>query len=387
MDRSVCLPPPPAGQLSQKRGRSRQNPSADVARRRRRSNKSNRDDDGHSCGDDEGHDDPDQYAGADLASMSPASRRRYQSRMSSARHRERQQQRIASTTDDIVNLERSIGDIQASIDLYHCQPPPLQQHASSSSNNAGACGSSSGRNRNRCLHNDTGDTPLVHSSTASTALAHEHAGEDTSPMLQSAATDITHAQRHCLKCACASTTTTTSDFVSGCLIGESRLVEKQGLKAFARPSSTGERLCCSADKGCTEEEAVAACDLAAVDMTRLQFLIGAMRKELSRLQTCAHRIGNMRTELAHIMVFFAQSVSTVVLPVTTTTTTTTTAAGVAEDTITRSNPLSIQFSSLLAPQAQTTSAAPDAAASALMSRCSISFLVGDNATGDGSGNG
>ncbi|KAJ2549806.1 hypothetical protein GGH95_006181, partial [Coemansia sp. RSA 1836] len=60
---------------------------------------------------------------ADLARMSPTSRRRHQSRMSSARHRERQHKRIISTTDEVERLEGHIMAIQKSIDTYRSHPP------------------------------------------------------------------------------------------------------------------------------------------------------------------------------------------------------------------------------------------------------------------------
>ncbi|KAJ1741396.1 hypothetical protein LPJ79_003692 [Coemansia sp. RSA 1821] len=55
----------------------------------------------------------------DLANMSPQSRRRYQSRMSSARLRERQRQRIVDAEEEVKRLEAYVQSLQSSIDLHY----------------------------------------------------------------------------------------------------------------------------------------------------------------------------------------------------------------------------------------------------------------------------
>ncbi|KAJ2497956.1 hypothetical protein GGH96_004714 [Coemansia sp. RSA 1972] len=55
----------------------------------------------------------------DLGSMSPQSRRRYQSRMSSARLRERQRLRISGAEEDVAQLESYVRSLQNSIDFYY----------------------------------------------------------------------------------------------------------------------------------------------------------------------------------------------------------------------------------------------------------------------------
>ncbi|KAJ2805050.1 hypothetical protein H4R20_002252 [Coemansia guatemalensis] len=55
----------------------------------------------------------------DLAKLSPQSRRRYQSRMSSARLRERQRQRISSAEGDVARLEAYVHSLQSSIDFHY----------------------------------------------------------------------------------------------------------------------------------------------------------------------------------------------------------------------------------------------------------------------------
>ncbi|KAJ2450445.1 hypothetical protein EV183_004283 [Coemansia sp. RSA 2336] len=54
-----------------------------------------------------------------LANMSPQSRRRYQSRMSSARLRERQRQRIVDAEEEVKRLEAYVRSLQSSIDLHY----------------------------------------------------------------------------------------------------------------------------------------------------------------------------------------------------------------------------------------------------------------------------
>ncbi|KAJ2845121.1 hypothetical protein IWW36_004916 [Coemansia brasiliensis] len=51
--------------------------------------------------------------------MSPQSRRRYQSRMSSARLRERQRQRIVDAEEEVKRLEAYVRSLQSSIDLHY----------------------------------------------------------------------------------------------------------------------------------------------------------------------------------------------------------------------------------------------------------------------------
>ncbi|KAJ2479740.1 hypothetical protein IWW56_002888 [Coemansia sp. RSA 2131] len=55
----------------------------------------------------------------DLGSMSPQSRRRYQSRMSSARLRERQRLRISGAEEDVAQLESYVRSLQNSIDFHY----------------------------------------------------------------------------------------------------------------------------------------------------------------------------------------------------------------------------------------------------------------------------
>ncbi|KAJ1988521.1 hypothetical protein GGI25_004484 [Coemansia spiralis] len=64
----------------------------------------------------------------DLAEMSPQSRKRHQSRMSSARLRERQRQRITQAEDDIARLEQHVHSLEESI-AQHRQG---QQHQGAS---------------------------------------------------------------------------------------------------------------------------------------------------------------------------------------------------------------------------------------------------------------
>ncbi|KAJ2729072.1 hypothetical protein H4S00_000655 [Coemansia sp. D1744] len=55
----------------------------------------------------------------DLGSMSPQSRRRHQSRMSSARLRERQRLRISGAEEDVAQLESYVRSLQNSIDFHY----------------------------------------------------------------------------------------------------------------------------------------------------------------------------------------------------------------------------------------------------------------------------
>ncbi|KAJ2608987.1 hypothetical protein H4S08_004241 [Coemansia sp. RSA 1365] len=57
--------------------------------------------------------------GIDLGRLSPQSRRRYQSRMSSARLRERQRQRISSAEDEVARLETYVHSLQSSLDFHY----------------------------------------------------------------------------------------------------------------------------------------------------------------------------------------------------------------------------------------------------------------------------
>ncbi|KAJ2864161.1 hypothetical protein GGH94_003109 [Coemansia aciculifera] len=115
-------------------------------------------DDNDISGGEDGDDFPDEHgvgggvslAPEDLARMSPTSRRRYQSRMSSARHRERQHKRIISTTEEVERLERHIKMLETSIDTLHRQPRPHHNAAWSSSRQS----------------NDIGDAPSARSNPA-----------------------------------------------------------------------------------------------------------------------------------------------------------------------------------------------------------------------------
>ncbi|PIA14066.1 hypothetical protein COEREDRAFT_94160 [Coemansia reversa NRRL 1564] len=57
--------------------------------------------------------------GIDVGRLSPQSRRRYQSRMSSARLRERQRQRISSAEDEVARLEAYVHSLQSSLDFHY----------------------------------------------------------------------------------------------------------------------------------------------------------------------------------------------------------------------------------------------------------------------------
>ncbi|KAJ2356396.1 hypothetical protein H4S02_012542 [Coemansia sp. RSA 2611] len=63
----------------------------------------------------------------DLGSMSPQSRRRYQSRMSSARLRERQRARISNAEEDVTRLESYVRSLQSSIDFHYQSHVPGSQ--------------------------------------------------------------------------------------------------------------------------------------------------------------------------------------------------------------------------------------------------------------------
>ncbi|KAJ2063491.1 hypothetical protein GGI17_001707 [Coemansia sp. S146] len=123
-------------------------------------------DDNNISGGEDGDDFPDEHgvgggvslAPEELARMSPTSRRRYQSRMSSARHRERQHKRIISTTEEVERLERHIKMLETSIDVLHRQPLPHHNAAW-------------GSNRQS---DDIGDAPLARSNPAAASSPRRH---------------------------------------------------------------------------------------------------------------------------------------------------------------------------------------------------------------------
>ncbi|KAJ2253532.1 hypothetical protein GGI13_002643 [Coemansia sp. RSA 455] len=130
-------------------------------------------DDNNISGGEDGDDFPDEHgagggislAPEDLARMSPTSRRRYQSRMSSARHRERQHKRIISTTDEVERLERHIKMLETSIDAPHRQPLPHHNAAWSSNRQS----------------DDIGDAPLARSNPAAASSPRRHPMAGESP--------------------------------------------------------------------------------------------------------------------------------------------------------------------------------------------------------------
>ncbi|KAJ1821567.1 hypothetical protein GGH91_000918 [Coemansia sp. RSA 2671] len=240
----------------------------------------------------------------DLARMSPTSRRRYQSRMSSARHRERQHKRIISTTEEVERLERCIKTLEMSITSLHRQPLPHHNAAADWRSNRPSGGG------------DIGDAHLASSNPAAVSSPahprhHVAAGEIPGNRYHgdSAAQPSTRSYNYYGVFSETSSSLSRQDRDLA-LTGESpptprsdELAHKPTLALakddIAAPMSSDALAGVLARRGSSGQ-------YAEFDFEQMLALIRSLKGELSRLQQCALHMRGMKHELARIVSTFTQ---------------------------------------------------------------------------------
>ncbi|KAJ2488447.1 hypothetical protein IWW37_004798 [Coemansia sp. RSA 2050] len=256
-------------------------------------------DDNNASEGDDGDDFPDEHSAGggvilspeDLARMSPTSRRRYQSRMSSARHRERQHKRILSTTEEVERLERCIKTLEMLITSLHRQPLPHHNAADWCSN--------------RQSGGNIGDAHLVSSNTA-------------------AASSPAHHQQHQQHLAVGEIPR--NRYHGDSTFSEMSTLPRRQESDFAftrespllRPDEAAHKSTLTTAKGDIAaplpNDAIASVlarrdpsgQSSEFDFDQMLALIRSLKGELARLQQCALHMRGMKHELARIVSTFTQ---------------------------------------------------------------------------------